>query len=143
MYYYNCKVFGLRSFDEHRNLVCSQYEKKVDEVGRVGRVYIEYTDFGSKTNRGGLKHMKVENKTIRQTKYENPDDEEHCVVNILVKYLCFIPARDKHFYYRPLADDGSGIPKFANQAVGRNKLAQIIPEIIHRALQFSIVCFFF
>ncbi len=56
-------MFGLRSFDEHRNLVCSQYEKKVDEVGRV---YIEYTDFGSKTNRGGLKHMKVENKTIRK-----------------------------------------------------------------------------
>ncbi len=96
VYYYNCKVFGLRSFDEHRNLVCSQYVKKVDEVGRL---YIEYTDFGSKTNRGGLRHMRVENKTIQQ--YENPDDEEHCVVNILVKYLCFIPARDKHFYYRP------------------------------------------
>ena len=35
VYYYNCKVFGLRSFDEHRNLQCSQYEKKVDEQGRV------------------------------------------------------------------------------------------------------------
>ena len=28
VYYYNCKVFGLRSFDEHRNLQCSQYEKR-------------------------------------------------------------------------------------------------------------------
>ncbi len=54
-------------------------------------------------------------------------------MNILVKYLCFIPARDKHFHYRPLADDGSGIPKFANQAVGRNKLAQIIPEMCQAA----------
>ena len=68
VYYYNCKVFGLRSNDEHRNLLCAQYEKKVDENGDV---YLQYTDFGSKTNRGGLKHMKVDNKVIRQ--YENPD----------------------------------------------------------------------
>ena len=73
---------------------CSQYEKMVDDQGRV---YLEYTDYGSKTNRGGLKHMKVENKTIRQ--YENPADEEHCVVNIFVKYLCFVPSRVKHFYF--------------------------------------------
>lgn len=128
VYYYNCKVFGLRSFDEHRNLQCSQYEKKVDEQGRV---YLEYTDYGSKTNRGGLKHMKVENKTIRQ--YENPADEEHCVVNIFVKYLCFVPSRDKHFYFRPLADDGSGVPRFADQSVGRNKLSQIIPQMCQAA----------
>ena len=52
VYYYNCKIFGLRSYDEHRNLQCSQYEKKVDEQGRI---YLQYTDFGNKTNRGGLK----------------------------------------------------------------------------------------
>ena len=27
-----------------------------------GLVYLEYTDFGSKTNAGGLKHLKVDNK---------------------------------------------------------------------------------
>ena len=128
VYYYNCKVFGLRSFDEHRNLKCSQFDKKVDE-GR--RVYLEYTDFGSKTNRGGLKHMKVENKTIRQ--YENIEDEDHCVVNIFAKYLSFLPGHDKHFYYRPLSDDGSGTPRFANQPVGRNKLSRIIPEMCKAA----------
>ena len=31
VYYYNSKVFGLRSFDEHRNLRCTQFNKKVDE----------------------------------------------------------------------------------------------------------------
>ena len=121
-------MFGLRSFDEHRNLQCSQYEKKVDDQGRV---YLEYTDYGSKTNRGGLKHMKVENKIIRQ--YENPADEEHCVVNIFVKYLCFVPSRDKQFYFRPLADDGSGVPRFADQPAGRNKLSQIIPQMCQAA----------
>ena len=34
-----------------------------------GRVYIEYTDFGSKPNAGGLKHPKVDNKCVCQ--YEN------------------------------------------------------------------------
>ena len=124
VYFYNCKVFGLRSFDEHRNLKCSQFTKLLDEQKRV---YMEYTDFGSKTNRGGLKHMKVENKTVRQ--YENPDDPDHCVVNIFQKYLCSIPSRDDFFYFRPLADDGSGVPRFANQPVGRNKLSQIIPDM--------------
>ena len=33
VYYYNCKVFRLRSYDEHRNLQCDQYQKKVDEQG--------------------------------------------------------------------------------------------------------------
>ena len=69
VYFYNCKVFGLRSYDEHLDLKCLQFEKSVDEKGHV---YLEYTDFGSKTNAGGLKHMKVENKCIRQ--YENPVD---------------------------------------------------------------------
>ena len=128
VYYYNCKVFGLRSFDEHRNLMCSQYKKGLDDQKRV---YLEYTDFGSKTNPGGLKHMKVQNKAIRQ--YENPEDEEHCVVNIFVKYLTWIPSRDDHFFFRPKADDGSGVPKFASQPVGRNKLAQIIPEMCRAA----------
>ena len=128
VYYYNCKIFGLRSYDEHRNLQCSQYEKKVDEQGRV---YLQYTDYGSKTNRGGLKHMKVENKTIRQ--YENVEDEHHCVVNMFVKYLLYVPSRDKHFYHRPLPDNGSGLPRFGVQPVGRNALAKIIPDMCKAA----------
>ena len=101
VYYYNCKVFGLRSYDEHRYLRRTQYQKKVDEQGRVS---LEYSDFGCKTNRGGLKHMKVDNKVIRQ--YENPSDGEHCVVNIFVYYLTLIPGNDDKFYYRALeADD--------------------------------------
>ena len=128
VYYYNCKVFGLRSYDEHRELQCAQYQKKVDEQGHV---YLEYVDFGNKSNRGGLKHMKVDNKAVRQ--YENPEDEEHCIVNIFEKYFFVIPTREKQFYFRPLADDGSGIPKFGKQPVGRNKLSQIIPIICKAA----------
>jgi len=128
VYFYNCKVFGLRSFDEHRNLKCSQFTKHLEKWKRV---YMEYTDFGSKTNCGGLKDMKVENKKVRQ--HENPDDPDHCVVNIFQKYLCSIPSLDDFFYFHPLADDGSEVPRFANQQVGRNKLSQIIPDMCKAA----------
>ena len=51
VYFYNCKVFGLRSFDEHRNLQCTQFKKEVDPGKHV---YMLYTDYGNKANRGGL-----------------------------------------------------------------------------------------
>ena len=58
----------------------------------------------------------MDNKTVWQ--YENPEDEEHCVVNIFEKYLSYIPLRDSFFFYfRPRVDDGSLVPKFANQPV--------------------------
>ena len=75
--------------------------------------------------------MKVDNKTVRQ--YENTDDSEHCVVNIFETYFSFLPRRDKQFYFRPLPDDASGIPRFANQPIGRNRLAQLIPEMCKAA----------
>lgn len=36
--------------------------------------------YGNKASHGGLKHMKVETKAVRQ--YENADDEERCVVKV-------------------------------------------------------------
>lgn len=118
----------MRSYDEHRNLRCAQFEKKLDEKGRV---CIGYTDFGSKTNCGGLKHMKVENKTIHQ--YENVSDPDHCAGNIFVKYFDFIPNCDGHFYIRPLPNDGLDMPRFGKQPVGRCTLAQLIPEMCKAA----------
>ena len=82
---------------------------------------MEYTDFGNKPNHAGLNHMKVDNEAVHR--YENVNDEEHCVVNITEKYLSCIPRHDNQFYFRPLPDDGSGVPKFGNQPVGQNKLA--------------------
>ena len=39
VHYYNCKIFSLCSYDEHRNLLCSQYEKKVDGSTDLFAVY--------------------------------------------------------------------------------------------------------
>ena len=50
-------------------------------------------------------------------------------MNILEKYLSSMPRRDKQFYFCPLPDDGSGVLRFGNQPVGRNKLVKIIPDM--------------
>ena len=60
--------------------------------------------------------MKVDNKAVRQ--YKDVNDEEHCVVNTFEKYLSSIPRHDKQFYFHPLPDNGSGVPRFGNQPVG-------------------------
>ena len=120
IYFYNCKVFD----DEHHSLECSHFEKEVDKSGRL---YLEFTDRGSKTNRGGLKHMKIDNKTVRQ--YENVDDPDNCVVNIFDTYLLLLPSLDGNFYFRPLPNDAAGKPKFSKQCVGRNTWAKLIPNM--------------
>ena len=35
--WYNCKLFGLRGGDEHRSLVCEQFEVNSDQQGRFLR----------------------------------------------------------------------------------------------------------
>ena len=127
VYFYNGKVFGLRSNDEHHQLQCEQYSKHTDEHGKV---YLQFAEFGSKTNQGGLKHMKLVNKTVRQ--YEQPDDPDHCIVHIFDRYLSLLPSRDAHFYFRPLPNL-KGVPRFAKQAVGRNRLSKLIPDMCKAA----------
>ena len=95
--------------------------KKVDEKKRV---YLEFTEYGSKCRCGGLNHLKVENKHVQQ--YENLNNPEHCVVNIFVIYFASIPDTSGQFYFCPLSS-GEGV-KFAQQPVGRNRFAQIIPR---------------
>ena len=59
---------------------------------------------------------------------------DHCVVvTIFEFYMSHIPDRTGNFYFRPLPDDGSGVPKFARQVVGRNRLSNIIPHMCKAA----------
>ncbi len=41
---------------------------------------------------------------------------------------CQYPSDVEYFYSRLMSDDGSRVPRFSKQAVGHNKLAQIIPH---------------
>ena len=75
--------------------------------------------------------MKAQPKIVHQ--YEDTSDPEHCVVNIFVKHLLYLPQGVDHFCCRPLADNGSGIPHYGKQPVGRNMQAKIITEMCKQA----------
>ena len=61
VFFYNCKIFGLRAYDEHRNLECSQFEIGQDDRGK----FVRFTGRSSKTYKGGLKHLQCTNKDLK------------------------------------------------------------------------------
>ncbi|XP_048775614.2 uncharacterized protein LOC125680217 [Ostrea edulis] len=61
VFFYNCKLFGLRGYDEHKSLKCDQFEVGCDERGK----YIRFHGRSSKTYKGGLKHIQLQNKDIK------------------------------------------------------------------------------
>ena len=116
----------MRSQDEHRNLSVNQFEKKVDQNNKV---YLQFTGHACKTNQGGLHHMKVKNKIIRQ--YEDTDNPSQCIVNAFVLYFTTIPKAGQ-FYYRLLPNQAELI-RFSHQPIGINTLAQVIPRMCKAA----------
>ena len=64
----------------------SQFSFMTDEEGQIFVRYKE--ELGFKTNKGGIKHRKIEPKEVDVYPVENP---ERCPVRILLKYLSVLP----------------------------------------------------
>ncbi|CAC5391247.1 unnamed protein product [Mytilus coruscus] len=62
VFFYNCKLFGMRGYDEHRNLECEQFSIGCD--GSESR-FIHFTGRTSKTFSGGLNQLHVKSKDIK------------------------------------------------------------------------------
>ena len=97
------KGCALRAGKEHRLLRSppfkSQFEFFTDNEGNP---YIRYTeDLGLKTNKGGLKHRKIDPKIVHMYSIPNKD---RCPVTIISKYLSLLPNERKctAFYLQPL-----------------------------------------
>ena len=61
MFFYNCKLFGLRGHDEHHDLDCTQFITGEDTHGK----YVEFVGRSTKTYKGGLGQRELANKNIR------------------------------------------------------------------------------
>ena len=94
----NC--FALRAGQEHRNLRMknSQLSLHTDESGAE---YLQYVEDVSKSNNGGLAHLRIKNKVVRA--YENVEKPERCPVKLYKKYISHVPSEtsDNSFYLRP------------------------------------------
>ena len=91
--------YALRSGKEHCNL---QPDMLTYEEPTNARPYLQYNEFGSKNNAGGLKERRETNKAVKIfTNYENKD---RCVVSLYHKYMSLRPpnAPNDIFYFQPL-----------------------------------------
>ena len=120
VFYYNCKIFGLRGMDEHRKLECDQFSLDSDSEGS----YIEFLGRSSKNFNGGVKQRKIEAKSLKH--YSDPCNDRS-LYDIYKLYLDLV-GNDGPFYKRSLGGPGDKL-----QAVGVNKLSTIIKTMAEKA----------
>ncbi|XP_071123894.1 uncharacterized protein KIAA1958-like [Mytilus edulis] len=126
VFFYNCKYFGLRGRDEHRNLQISQIQLGEDDNGN----YIECRGKDNKTYNGGLHHRYIAPKSVRQ--YLEKDCQ---TLKSYQMYMNAIYEIDKSvsspFYRRPVLYDGS--VKF-DHILGANRLGSLMKTICSNIL---------
>ena len=121
VYYFNCKLYGLRGRDEHRNLKREQFELGPDFIKFLGRA--------SKNYKGGVKDRKIESKAI--THYCDNNSPR----NPLKYFKIYFNSTPKTgpFYRKPLKQKGNEILRFGIHPVGVNTLSKIIPDSMRQA----------
>jgi hypothetical protein len=73
MFFYSCKLFGLRACDEHHKLLCEQFSIGNDIHGQ----YIQFLGRATKTYKGGLGQMNVQTKNLKH--YNEPGKYMHII----------------------------------------------------------------
>ena len=127
----NC---GLRAGDEHHDLhrdapgKPSQFSFQRSENGDRCVVYTE--DTVTKTNDGGLKHMRKDRKVV----WVHPSkDIRKCPVHLIDKYMSLCPdvgAKSKpNFYLRPL-DKINPAQWYSTRVVGVNTLCKVVGKLL-------------
>lgn len=123
--------FALRAGQEHRNLTLrnSQLSLQCDELGRE---FLQYTEDISKTNNGGLSHLRIKRKVVRA--YKNLTNVERCPVELYKKYLSHVPneVSDNAFYLRALPKPNGEI-WYYKKAAGRETLGNVVKKIMKKS----------
>ena len=117
--------YALRSGKEHRDL---QPDMLTYEEPTNARPYLQYNEFGSKNNAGGLKERRVTNKAVKIfTNYENKD---RCVVSLYHKYMSLRPpnAPNDIFYLQPLRNPQPNC-WYKASPVGHNTLSATVRKL--------------
>ena len=89
VFWYSCKLFGLRAADEHRDLKVSQF---IIGDNDAGHRYLRYVGKTYKNWQGGLGQKKVKPKDL--TIFANPSLGDRCVVSCFELYPSLISPSD-------------------------------------------------
>ena len=107
----------------------SQFEYLCDSTGQT---FVRFTeDMGLKTNKGGLKHRKVDVKIVDMYPSPNPD---RCPIAILSKYLSLLPSNrvTKALYLQPKKNYNSKV-WYLDRPVGVNTLRNTVKDLCENA----------
>ena len=102
IFWYNCKLFGLRGGDEHWSLTREQFMVGFDQTGR----FLSFNGRSSKNVQGGLKQRKVQCKDLKI--YSRPEFGECCVVDLFNHYFGYVP-KEAPFYRKPVGDKSTEV----------------------------------
>lgn len=123
----------LRAGKEHRSLRSPPFDSQFKFIrNNSGETVLRYSEeIGSKTNKGGLKHRKVEPKVVDVYAIE---DKLRCPLTIISTYLDRLPVQRtcKAFYLQPRKKFRPGM-WYLDKPVSENKLRDVIKDICESA----------
>ena len=124
---------ALRAGKEHRSLRSPPFQSQFTFLyDSEGKQYFRYSeDHGLKTNKGGIKHRKLDTKRVDV--YPN-DNIERCPVRILAYYLSKLPKNRtcKALYLTPRKKYNAN-SWYLNTPVGINKLQSVVKDVCSKA----------
>ena len=127
------KGFALHTGKEHRALHAIPFDSQLSfHHDEDQEIYLQYKeDIGTKTNKGGLKHKKVETKTVVMYASDRP---ECCPLHIILKYMNLLPKTHscQAFYLQP-RKKFFGKAWYLNRLAGVNKLRNVVGHMCHEA----------
>lgn len=117
--------FALRGGKEHHDLKVSNFRI---ELSPQGEKTLFYTEDVSKSNQGGLLHMKIQQKSVGVK--EDKSCPERCIVYLYERYMSCCPTpRPDSFYLQPIFRPSSSC-LFSQQRVGVNKLNGMVASMM-------------
>ena len=127
------KGCALRAGVEHRVLRSPPFQSQFEFLhDSSGSIFIRYSeDLGLKTNKGGLKHRKVDPKVVDIFPIPNAS---RCPMCLIITYLSMLPKerKCKAFYLQPHKKYSPG-NWFLDKPAGANKLRDTIKEMCKTA----------
>ena len=124
---------SLRAGKEHHVLHSIPFDSQFTFLrDSEGKLYFRFCeDVGLKTNKGGLKHRKLDTKVVDVHQIDNPD---RCPVRLLTRYLNLLPPdrKCKSLYLQPRK---KLLPNvwYRDSPVGENRMRSFVKELCKNA----------
>ena len=127
------KGFALRAGKEHQALRSPPFNSQMELMrDDEGYWFIRYNkEIGFKTNKGGLKHCKVEPKEVDMYAI---DSEERCPVRLIIHYLSLLPRNRtcRSFYLQPKKKFSDSC-WYLDRPAGVHKLRDVVKDMCNKA----------